>query len=113
MPDAPDDEWHLAGSTQTPDPHHVLKRWERLRLVYNAILIPWTVFLIAILPGGGTAGPVEVLVGGAIANVCFCAGPVAETYLVRMGANSQIARGWLFALGTGFTALGALVALVA
>lgn len=105
------DEWHNAGPTEAPDPHAVLKRWERLRLVYNAILVPWTVLLILVLPGGGTGNPADVLVGAVAANVCFCLGPVLETYLVGFGANAPTARGWLFALGTGFTALAALLAL--
>lgn len=107
----PHDEWHHAGAAESPDPHHAVKQWEKLRLLYNAVLIPWTILLTAVLPGGGTAGPAEVLVGGVIANVCFCLGPVVETYLVGIGANARTARGWLFALGTGFTAVAALLSL--
>lgn len=111
MPDDPHDEWHLTGPTERPDPHDVVKRWERLRLVYNAVLIPWTVFLIAVLPGGVTGNPADLIVGAVIANVCFCLGPVVETYLVWLGANAQAARGWLFALGTVFTAVAAWLSL--
>jgi len=107
----PAEEWHHAGPVERDGPYEVLKRWEKLRLLYNAVLIPWTVLLIAVLPGGGTAGPAEVLVGGVVANVCFCLGPVVETYLAWVGANACLARGWLFALGTGFTALAALLSL--
>lgn len=111
MPDDPHDEWHHAGPAGASDPYAVIRRWEKLRLLYNAVLVPWTVLLIAVLPGGGTAGPADVFVGGLVANACFCAGPVAEAYLVGVGAPARAARGWLFALGTGFTALAALLAL--
>jgi len=110
MPYDPDDEWHYVEPTETPDPHHAVKRWEKLRLVYNAILVPWSIFLIAVLPES-PLWPLELFVGGFLANVCFCIGPVAETYLVWIGANAQIARGWLFALGTAFTALAAFATL--
>jgi hypothetical protein len=111
MPDDPHDEWHHDGPTDAPDPYHVVRQWERLRLAYNAVLVPWTMFLIAALPGGGTGNPADVFVGAVLANVCFCLGPVAEMYLVRLGANARAARRWLFALGTAFTALAALLSL--
>lgn len=110
MLDDPHDEWHYVEPTATLDPHLVLKQWEKLRLVYNAILIPWTIFLLVVLPRG-TAALFDVIAGGFIANVCFCFGPVAETYLVWIGANAQTVRGWLFALGTVVTAIGAWAAL--
>jgi hypothetical protein len=105
------DEWHDAGPTKPHDSYKVLKSWEWLRLLFNAILIPWTVLLIAVLPGGGTGGPADVFVGGLVANVCFCLGPVGETYIVQTGASPQIVRRWLFALGTGLTAIAVILTL--
>ena len=60
-----------------------LIRWERLRILYNLILIA-----IVVLPVGG--GPVELpeladlpilAVGAVLANLCYLAGPAAESYL--------------------------------
>jgi hypothetical protein len=107
------DEWHDAGPAEGANPYGVLKRWEKLRLLYNAVLIPWSVLnIMAFRPGGGDPGLWEdVILGGLAANVCFCLGPVLETYLAWLGANPRAARGWLFALGTAFTALAAAVAI--
>lgn len=53
--------------------------WEKLRLVYNGLLVA---VVVAIFREAVFFVPLVFLVVPAIlANVCFCAGPVAEGYL--------------------------------
>lgn len=115
MEEEPAEAWHLLAPSETNDPHEALKKWERLRLLYNAILIPIVVAVTLVFRTGllGDFAYWEaVIFGGIASNVCFCIGPVLETYLVWIGANARTARGWLFALGTGFTALVAFAAIL-
>ncbi|MBA4065138.1 MAG: hypothetical protein C0501_15770 [Isosphaera sp.] len=110
----PADEWHLTEPAEAASPYAVLKSWEKLRLVYNAVLVPWVLLNVAAARPAGWDDPVfwaGVATAGLGANVCFCAGPVAEAYLAWLGADAAAARAWLFALGTGFTALGAAAAI--
>jgi hypothetical protein len=78
-----------------------LIRWERLRIPYNLILIA-----IVIVPVGG--GPVELpeladlpilAVGAVLANLCYLAGPAAESYLAWLGLKSRWVTLALFAGG--------------
>jgi hypothetical protein len=78
-----------------------LIRWERLRILYNLILIA-----IVVLPVGG--GPVELpeladlpilAVGAVLANLCYLAGPAAESYLAWLGLRSRWVTLALFAGG--------------
>ena len=72
--------------------------WEKLRLIYNAI----PALITVVICGRYLAQPLfwEPIIGGAIAaNVAFCMGPVAEGYLVHLGANRRFARYVLFTLG--------------
>jgi hypothetical protein len=105
----PADEWHANGPPEVSDDYTVLKQWERLRFVYNAILIPWTVFIVVVFQrraSGSEIWPALVMCG-VIANVFFCLGPVFEAYLVWVGASPRLARRWLSALGTALTGLAA------
>ena len=69
----------------------ILIRWERMRILYNLILIA-----IVVLPVGG--GPMELpeladlpilAVGAVLANLCYLAGPAAESYLAWLGLKSR------------------------
>ena len=84
-----------SGSTSGPGFLPVLRsiliRWERLRILYNLILIA-----IVVLPVGG--GPMELpeladlpilAVGAVLANLCYLAGPAAESYLAWLGLRSR------------------------
>ena len=74
----------------------VFVAWEKLRLVYNMILAAESMLLM----GLGTLFWLPILLQGALlANVCFCAGPVAEGYLCLLGANRTAARWTVFILG--------------
>src|SRR5688572_15048536 len=82
--------------------HDLLRAWEYRRLWFNGLLIVETV-LIGILPDALILQPRfwEFAVEGAIvANVCFCAGPIATWYLSRLGFDSRRAGLFLFWAGT-------------
>lgn len=113
MPDLADEQ-HDNGPADDSAAYRVLKNWEKLRLVYNAVLIPWSSLSVLVLRRDGTDPLLwfSIITGGVIANVCFCLGPVLESYLVWVGANPRTARGWLFALGTAVTALVATLTIV-
>jgi hypothetical protein len=77
--------------------------WERLRLAYNAILIG--VVLAATHFVGVGEYPLWGLyvIGDAfVANICFCAGPVAEGYLCWFGLDRHRARWMVFLVGIFF-----------
>lgn len=80
----------------------IVVEWERLRLVYNAVLLVpglvvlWAMVRYAGMPAGvAAAGGVVVGVG---ANVAFFLGPLAEFYLSAVFLGGRpIGRGrWLF-----------------
>ena len=91
----------------------VFVAWEGLRIVYNALLIFFTLALATAL-GVAIDAPFwqRVIPGGIVANVCFCAGPCAEGYLALMGADRRLARGFFFLAGFSLTSLVALVVVV-
>ena len=78
----------------------VFLRWERLRVPYNALLVA-----VVMLPaGGGFSWPdpgdfLILLMGAVLANLCFLAGPVAETYLAWLGMRSKWVTAVLFVGG--------------
>lgn len=92
---------------QSPWPtiRRIFLAWEKLRLLYNAILIPWT------LIGIGSAWPlsnfvlVEIVFCGFAANVLFLAAPAVESYIAWLGFESPMIRWGLFIAGTLFTML--------
>jgi hypothetical protein len=79
-----------------PTAMQVFFAWEKLRLIYNIVLV-FTAVLICwpILPFIF----VETLGAALIANVMYCAGPVAECYLCWFGVPRLIARAIVFVLG--------------
>ncbi|MHC5021061.1 MAG: hypothetical protein ACYTGX_13310 [Planctomycetota bacterium] len=77
--------------------HQVWLAWEKLRVIYNVILLLET----TVLAGKMFTTPrgLGFLVGAAIgANLCFCAGPVLEGYLRVLQMPRRIAR-WLLFIG--------------
>jgi hypothetical protein len=89
----------------------VFLAWEKLRLVYNAVLV---VFVLLIpRPFFDVLESLIFLAEGAfIANLCYCAGPVAEGYLALLGADRSRVRLVLFVLGTLLACALAAVAVV-
>ena len=92
----------------------IIGRWERLRIVYNAVLIVWTLFLLALLMG---RTPVALMIavpfGGLLANLLYLLGPAIEAYATWFGFWHRSMTYVLFLAGLGFTALLALGALIA
>ena len=80
-----------------PDVMSVFFEWERLRVIYNAALVAVVVFitwsngLLLIIP--------LAIVPAILANLCFCAGPVAECYLCWLGVPRGPARWFVFGVG--------------
>lgn len=77
----------------------VFVAWERLRLVYNAVLIAVTLVLGA-RHLGDERFQIRLVEGAILANALFCAGIVAEGYLALLGFARRPCRITLFALGT-------------
>jgi len=83
--------------------------WEKLRLAYLAILALVTVASFFVI-GNVSVGEFifAAVFGGILANVCYFAAPMVETYIGWLGFPTRALRIALFALGTGFTALMAV-----
>ncbi|MGN6545330.1 MAG: hypothetical protein ACTHK7_09805 [Aureliella sp.] len=84
--------------------------WERLRVIYVILLAVLTVSL-----AGSSITRIRTIVvileGAIIANVCYFAGPIGETYVRWLGYDGKWLRGFLFVAGTLFTAILAVVAM--
>jgi hypothetical protein len=82
--------------------------WEKLRLLYNSMLI------VAVLGTALKAG-YSMLVGiffvepAIYANLCFCAGPVAEGYLTWLGLPRRPCRWIIFWVGFFITLTFAII----
>jgi hypothetical protein len=88
----------------------VVVAWERLRIVYNLVLLVAGLGVGSIW--GIVVGSTEFLLGAAVvgigANGCFFAGPLVELYLMairRSGPWKRPARWALFGSGLGFSLL--------
>lgn len=76
----------------------VFRRWEQLRIPYNLILgLGMIPFLKQFLDQPEFT--LNVLAGAVAANVCFCAGPVAEGYAALIGLPRKLSRWVIFAGG--------------
>ena len=84
--------------------------WEKLRIVF--VLLLGTITLL--VTGAGLLR-IKVLLavveGALIANVCYFAGPILETYVRWLGYRGKWLRWILFYCGTFMTALVAVLAL--
>ena len=91
--------------------------WERLRVLYIALLGALTVFLAmpGVIHNGSqlfTFRGMFILVEGAIiANICYFAGPTVETYVRWLGYDRKWVRWILFIGGTLLTAMLAIVSI--
>ena len=85
--------------------------WERMRILYNIILFLVGVIAIFICMRAPYFDLAEsilpAIMFGIFANLCFCAGPTAETY-IRVIFNSQDVK----SLRLGLFTLGTLLSLV-
>lgn len=87
---------------------HTCQQWEKLRVLYNAALVCWVVYLV------NTSKPVlfqsfafwvTCAVGAVVANACFFAGPLVETYFNWIDFRHRSIRWALLLIGIQFTAL--------
>lgn len=86
--------------------------WEKLRFLYIGLLGTFTLILC-----GREIVNIEILImviGGAfIANVCYFAGPILETYVSWLGLKGKWFRWLLFTVGTLFTTVLSVALLAA
>ena len=86
----------------------IMQRWEKLRWLYNGLLIVFVNFVSITFVPQHILDPdfwICLCFGGVIANLCFFAGPAIEAYgkCLRLW-NDRLAI-LLFVAGLGFTAL--------
>lgn len=84
--------------------------WERLRILFIVVLGVLTL----VLSGPSiTNFPVLVAIaeGAVIANICYFAGPIVETYIRWLGYDRKWVRWFLFVGGTILTAILLVVSL--
>lgn len=90
----------------------VFLEWEKLRVLYNGLLI-----VVTLLLGSSHLNTIEfwgaAVVGGVICNVCFFLGPIVETYVTWLGFRTRWLRWLFFVSGTLFTMAGAAAAMFA
>lgn len=89
----------------------VFRSWEKLRVVYVGLLTLLTLVLLGreLLTLRVLA---EVVFGAIAVNVAFFAGPILETYVRWLGYRGPFLRWVLFGLGTLFSILVTLIALL-
>ena len=85
-------------------PRSIFLRWERLRVLYNALLAGVTaVFLPLVKDELVLPGPLTVvatlLAGAVLANVCFTVAPIVEAYARWLGVRTRALTPVLFAAG--------------
>lgn len=89
----------------------IIRRWERLRIVYNLILIPWVIALL-----GVSTGPPGIIIivpfAGILANGLYLLGPAVEAYMTWFGFWHVSMTIGLFLAGLAFTAAAAAVAIL-
>lgn len=86
--------------------------WERLRVVFNGWLTMWCLLVTSV--SGAWIEPrlwLLAIEGAIVANVCFCAGPVAEGYASLLGLRGRWVRLFLFIGGTALASVLALATL--
>ncbi len=86
----------------------LLSRWECLRLSYNRVLASEVLVLCVLI----RSELLEdrrfwgyLILRGIAANLCFCAGPVADGYAHRLGFGSRVTTTVIFRVGTGLAVL--------
>ena len=89
--------------------------WEKLRLIYVAVLAV-VVLLMGLLEGPSQFASFRfwatVAAGAFVANLCFFAAPIIETYVTWLGFHTKWLRIVMFVLGTLFACLLAIATIV-
>lgn len=86
----------------------IMKRWERLRLAYNGLLVPYVfLYSIAFFPGKAVQLSfwICICLGGILANVCYLTAPTVEAYGTYFKLWAPVLTTLLFVTGLGVTAL--------
>ena len=91
---------------QKPALRELVLAWERLRLLYNALLVIPGLLILYTMVTEQDMGPAEAVVAGlvvgAAANCCFFLGPAAELYLRGLFRKGEpLGRGRWLIFGTG------------
>jgi hypothetical protein len=84
----------------------LLRRWEKLRLPYNAVILVVVLVLGPVIGRGLPDAGRLLLLAFLAANVGFLAGPVLDGYLGWLGLRRASVTGVLFAAVTASAALG-------
>lgn len=74
------------------------RSWERLRIPYNAVLILGMLPFMKVFLDNPKFTE-DVVLGAVAANICFCAGPVAEGYATLIGLPRKPSRWVIFITG--------------
>ena len=80
-----------------PTARETFMAWEKLRILYNGILVALTLLKIY---GNNENWGWELPLAALFANLCFCAAPVFEGYLCLVRLPRAIVRCVVFTLGT-------------
>jgi len=95
--------------------HAAFLAWEKLRLVYNTILLCEVLVTCACIFGWSEFGNMRFWWNLAYccfaANVCFCVGPWAEGWLTMLAGDRHAVRAFIFVLGTLFACILAAAAI--
>ena len=89
----------------------VFLAWERLRIPYILVLATLTVLATGLEALTNMQTLVTIVGGAIVANVCYFAGPIVETYVRWLGYEKNWVRWLLFVGGTLLTALLAFMML--
>lgn len=94
----------------------IIRRWERLRLYYNAILVSFVLLVTFVRFPGHISDPAywaKLAFGGLIANLCFLTGPAIEGYGTRFRFWNGVMTIVLFLAGLGFSTFLAIAGIAA
>jgi hypothetical protein len=86
----------------------IIYRWEKMRLVYNAVLISFTLFWSYFVSPQLMFDPLfmfQLCVGGIVTNLCFFTGPAIEGYGRYLGFWHLGLSVTLFVIGLTFSVL--------
>jgi hypothetical protein len=95
----------------TPSVKAIFRAWERLRLVYNAVLALVVVLFLSPRQAVEPTFWLFLACQAVAANLCFFAGPLGEWYVGWLGYRSRATRWVLFGSGLLFAVVLAVDAL--
>ena len=86
--------------------------WERLRIVYNALLVAVSLGVLLLTFGlGSLSNWIELVLGALLANLCFCAGPIVSAYMAWFNIRSRGFDLLMFGAGTTLSVIWAFLAI--